>query len=176
MTFKTDKIYDEGQEIPVHPKLIRLMLFGRCSSRGSHSHGSLECIIDPPLETSQSADHDNTSTETAPDAAETELAENLAGRLATLGHLGDDGVCRVGNNGTNYTSSVTRGEGDTELGRLRVGLLRGSEDVFVEHLDDFFEEEKLGHCVRDLSGPQRNERAKRELRGRIRSHLGEGRK
>jgi hypothetical protein len=70
--------------------------FSRSSTRGSHTHGSLEGIIDPPLETSEGTDHDNTSSKTTPDTTKAKLAENLTSRLATLG----SGLALLGSRGT----------------------------------------------------------------------------
>jgi len=131
------------------------------ATRSAHAHGRLECVIDPPLEASQSTNHQDTGTETLGSQVDgTGLAGNLANRLAlvlSLAHEGDDRVGRVGDDGADNTGEVTRGEGDTELGALAVGLLGFSEDVGVEQLDDLLEEEELGHGVGDLTRPEGNE-------------------
>ena len=50
----------------------------------------------------------------------------------------------------NDTGEVSRREGDAELRRLAVGVLRLSEDVGIELLHDLLETEELGHRVRNL--------------------------
>ena len=54
--------------------------------------------------------------------------------------------------GADDTGEVTGSEGDTELGRLAVGLLGRGEDVGVEELNNLLEEVELGHRVGDLFG------------------------
>ena len=56
----------------------------------------------------------------------------------------------MGDDGANDTREITGSEGDSELSRLAVGVLRSGEDVRVEDLDDLLEEVELGHSVWDL--------------------------
>lgn len=141
------------------------MLLGTATS-GTHTKGSLEGIVDPPLKTSQGTDHQDTSTQTS--SAEL-LDANLGGDLAEgltlvlgLTDLGDQAVSRVGYNGADYTSDVTRSEGNTKLGGLAVGFLGGGEDVIIEHFHGLLEEVELSHGVRNLSAPQRHDTSEGE--------------
>jgi len=63
----------------------------------------------------------------------------------------------VGNDSANDTREVTRGESDSELSGLAVGLLRSGEGVSVEERDDLLEEVELGHSVWDLQRPMISE-------------------
>jgi len=56
---------------------IRLLLLGG-STGGSHTHNSLEGVIDPPLQTSECTDHKHTGTETT---------EEELGHTLLRGHL-----------------------------------------------------------------------------------------
>ena len=124
---------------------------------------SLERVVDPPLQASQCADHDNTGAKAAPDTAEAKLRKNLAGALGGLGHLGHHGISRMRHNGTSNTSNVARGKGNAKMGGLGVGLLGLGEHVQIEHLLHLLEEEELGHGVGNLTRPKRHDRAEREL-------------
>ena len=61
------------------------------------------------------------------------------------------GISGVRDNSTNDTSDVTRSKSNTKLSALGVTILRGSEDISIESFHDLFEEEELGHGVRDLA-------------------------
>jgi len=144
---------------------------------GTELHNGLEGIVDPPLETSKSTDHEDTSTKTlSHKVLNTDLASNLAEGLAlvlSLSELRDERVGRVRDDSADDTGEVTGSEGDAELSSLGVGLLGLGEDVGVEHLDDLLEEEELGHGVGDLTRPERNDRAEGEASlGAHLPHLG----
>ena len=106
------------------------------------------------MEASEGTDHDNTSAETlSGEVSNADFAGDLSDSFALVGSLSElrnEGVSRMGDDGANNTSEVTGSEGDTELSGLAVSLLRASEDVGVEQLDDLFEEEEFGHSVRNL--------------------------
>lgn len=52
---------------------------GSSTSTGSlESYGSLETIINPPLETGKGTDHNNSCVKTSPETSETDLSVNLA--------------------------------------------------------------------------------------------------
>jgi hypothetical protein len=124
------------------------------ATSGAHAHGRLKRVVDPPLEASQSTDHDNTSTETlGGKCSHSSLGCDGTDRLALvlgLTQQGDQRVSGVGNDGTNNTGKVSGAEGDSELSGFAVSFLRSGEDVGVEERDDLLEEVKLGHGVRDL--------------------------
>jgi len=143
-----------------------LMDFCLLSASCAHAHRGLEAIVDPPLEASKGTNHNHTRAETScSESTEADLVDNRAEALAFilgLTKLGDERVCRVRDYGTDNTREVAGGESNTELCRLAVGILWLSEDVGIEELDNLFKEEELGHGVRDLTGPQRDERAEGE--------------
>lgn len=121
---------------------------------------------DEKRRTSESTDHDHTSTETLRGkVAPPDLRRDLTNRLALvrlLAHLRDQRIRGMRDDGTDDTSEVTRRERNTQLRRFRVAALRLGEDVLVEQVDNVFEEEELGHRVRDLAGPKREERTEGE--------------
>jgi len=123
----------------------------------------LEGIIDPPLETGQSTDHDNSCSETSPESAESDLAVDLLHgievRSATLEgvKLGDHSISRLGDEGTENTSNITRSESDSELGGLAVFFLGLGANVFVDGFNGSFESDELHDGVGDLSGPKRTQ-------------------
>ena len=104
--------------------------------------------------TSEGTNHDDTGTETlGGEGAEANLGSDLAGALALVGglaHKGHERVGRVGDDGADDTGEVAGREGDAELRRLPVRVLRRREDVLVEHADDVLEEEELRHRGGDL--------------------------
>jgi len=128
------------------------------SSSGSQTKNGLEGIVDPPLKTSESTDHENTSTETlCKKILHADFACDLSDGfsfVAGFSELGHEGVGGVRNDGANDTSDVTRSKCDLQLGGLRVLILGLREDVGVESLDDLLEEIELGHGVWDLARPQ----------------------
>ena len=83
-----------------------------------------------------------------------------------LSELRHQGVGGVRDDGTDHTSEVTRGEGDTKLSRFGVGVLGVGEDVCVEDGHNLFKEVELGHSVGDLTRPEGNNGAKGEA-GRL---------
>ena len=84
------------------------------------SDGGLEGVIDPPLKSSKSTDHDDTGAEAAPDACEAKLTEHFSGGLSTFRHLSYDCVGRVRHNSAGDTGNVAGSEGDTKVSSLGV--------------------------------------------------------
>lgn len=80
------------------------------STSSSHSHGRLEGIVDPPLQTSKSTNHEDTNTNTLGEKVlGTLLAGNLAEGLslvASLTHLGNKVVWGLRDDGTDYTGQI----------------------------------------------------------------------
>lgn len=141
------------------------MLFSRGSggsgTTGSlEADGSLEGIIEPPLETSEGTNHDDSGAEASPESLEADFRVDLAdvlrhGSLSLDGvELGDHGISGVRNDGAEDTSQVTRQEGDSELLSLGVFSSGLGEDVGVEGFDDLFESDELHNGVGDLSSPK----------------------
>lgn len=141
------------------------LLFGAASSSsGLESNHGLEAIVDPPLETSEGTDHDDSGHETSPETLESyfgvdgsDFAAQGARDVSLGNQLGEDGVCGVGNYGAEDTSEVTRGEGDSQLGGFAIVLFSLGEDVVIEELDEPFEGDELHNCVGNLSTPQRTD-------------------
>jgi hypothetical protein len=122
---------------------------------------SLEGIVNPPLQTSQSTDHENPCTETSPESLETNLAIYLRDLLAERSSFlslavkfANHGVGWVRDDGTEDTCKVTGGESHSQLGWFGVGLLTLGEDVVVEHLNKPFEGDEFYYSVWDLPGPK----------------------
>jgi len=122
---------------------------------GLEAGGGLEGVVDEPLETSESTDHEDPDTKTLPEAIEADIVVDGSGGTTILVHDGDHGVSGVGDNSAEDTSEVTRHEGNRELGSLGVRVLGGGEDVSVESLDGVLEATELDHGVGDLTHPQR---------------------
>jgi len=115
---------------------------------------NLEGIVDPPLETGEGTNHDDTGNETLPQAGEADSGVDLAGSATLLVHDGDHGVSWVRHNSAEDTSPVTGHEGDHKLEVLGVGLTWGGEDVGVQEADGSLESDELHNGVWDLSAPQ----------------------
>lgn len=140
------------------------MLLGRGSSsittRGLETDGSLEGIVDPPLETSEGTNHKNSGKETSPETRETDLRVDVANTLTLVFrsvHLGNHGISRVRDEGAEDTSQVTRHEGNGQLLSLRVFTSGSSEELGVEKFNDLFEGDELNDGIGDLSGPKRRQ-------------------
>lgn len=125
--------------------------------------GHLEGVVDPPLETGEGTNHNDSCSETVPETLETDFAVDFFDLLTSwcvgfsLVEDGDHGVGGVRNDSAEDTSPVTRQESDHELGILGVGVLGSGEDILVEGLDSVFEGGELNHGVWDLSHPQRSD-------------------
>lgn len=140
------------------------MLLGRGSSsittRGLETDGSLEGIVDPPLETSEGTNHKNSGKETSPETRETDLRVDVANTLTLVFrsvHLGNHGISRVRDEGAEDTSQVNRHEGNGQLLSLRVFTSGSSEELGVEKFNDLFEGDELNDGIGDLSGPKRRQ-------------------
>ncbi len=48
----------------------------RCSSGGSQSHSGFETVINPPLETGQSSDHEDSGAQSSPESSHSDLPVN----------------------------------------------------------------------------------------------------
>ena len=94
------------------------------ASGGLETASDLEGVIDPPLETGEGTNHDDSCTETVPETLETDFTVDFLNLLASwsiavsLVEDGDHGVSGVRHNSAEDTSPVTRQEGDHELGAL----------------------------------------------------------
>jgi len=142
----------------------RFLLGSRSGSNGTTSgletnHG-LEGIVDPPLETSQSTDHDDSGTHTSPETIETDITVDFLDVIhsATTSldrvELRDHSISGLGDQSAEDTGNITRSESDGELSGLGVFILGSGEDSSVEHLDSLFEGDELHDSVGDLSGPE----------------------
>ena len=127
------------------------------ATSGCEADSHLEGVVDPPLETSERTDHEDSGTETLPETLEADIGVDLASSATLLVHDGDHRVSGVRDDGAEDTSKVTGHEGDHELCRLGVGALGGGEDVLVECLHSVLEGAELDHGVGDLAGPERLE-------------------
>lgn len=122
--------------------------------------GSLEGIVDPPLETGEGTNHKNSGKETSPETRETNLGVDVTNTLTLVFrsvHLGDHSISGVRDDGAEDTSQVTGHESNGQLLGLGVLVLGLSEDVSVEEFDDLFEGDELNDGVGDLSGPKRRQ-------------------
>jgi len=131
------------------------------STGGCKSYGSLEAVVNPPLETGKGTDHDDSCEKTSPKSAESDFCVNLGNlasswsfRFTLRVKLWNHSVSWVRNNSAENTSQITWGEGNTELGWLVVVFLSLGEDVVVEELDEPFESDELDNGVRNLSWPE----------------------
>jgi len=121
---------------------------------------SLEGIVDPPLETSEGTDHDNSGSHTSPKSVETDFGVDFldvvtSGATSLDGvELGDHSISGLRDQSAEDTSNVTRHEGDGELSSLGVFALGLSENLFVEKSDSLFESDELHDGVGDLSSPE----------------------
>jgi len=117
-----------------------------CLTTGSlETNCSLEGIIEPPLETSEGTNHDDSCSESSPESLESDFSVDLADVFAESSlsldgvELGDHGISRVRDDSTEDTSAVSRHECDGELLTLGVFTSRLGEDLGVEELNDLLE-------------------------------------
>lgn len=124
------------------------------------TNSSLEAVVDPPLETGEGTDHQNSGSETSPETGESNLrvdqghgSECTTIRLNVV-KLGDHSVSRLRDQSAENTSNVTRSESNRELLSLAVLVFWFSEDISVESFDGSFESDELHDSVWDLSSPE----------------------
>lgn len=88
----------------------------------AEASGCLECIVDPPLQTSEGTDHNDTSGKAArKKVSKSNLRSDGAEGLTLVGCLSDlrnKRVGRVGYDGTDNTCRVSRQESNSELSVL----------------------------------------------------------
>jgi len=116
---------------------------------------NLDGIIDEPLGGSECTDHDDTGKQSLPHAHEAKILGDLSSRRALgLVELGNDGVSRVRDDGTEHTSDVTSGKGDNQLFRLGAFITRLGDNILIEGFHGLLKAGELHHGVGDLSAPQ----------------------
>ena len=64
-------------------------------------------------EAGKGANHDDTGTKAAPDTSKAKLGENLTGGLASLSHLGNDGISGVRHDSADHTGGVAGSKGES---------------------------------------------------------------
>jgi len=133
---------------------------------------NLEGIVDPPLETGKSTNHDDTGTKTSPETIESNSGVDLTNSATLLVHDTNHSVGGVRHNSAENTSPVTSHECDHELEVLGVGFTRCSENVRVEESYGSFESDELHNSVGDLSAPERNDTLVEEGPATLSHHLG----
>lgn len=128
------------------------------------SNSGLEGIIDPPLQTSKSTNHNNSSSKSSPQSREPDIPIDGLNTIHSTSsgfniiQFGNHSVRRMRHNRAEDTSQVTRRESNRKLGRLAVLMfLLTVENVSVEHLNNLLEEYEFHNSVRDLSRPERSE-------------------
>jgi len=123
--------------------------------RSRDSEGDLDRVVDEPLESSESTNHDDTWAKTSPAALPAEILEDLAGgRAWGLVEHGHDAIGWVRDDGAEDTGNVTGGKCDNELLALAALCSWLGHDVSVEELDGLLKARELHHSVRDLAHPE----------------------
>ena len=74
---------------------------------GLEADSHLEGVVDPPLETRERANHEDSSAETLPEALEADVGIDLSGGATLLVHDGDHRVSGMGDDSAEDTSEVT---------------------------------------------------------------------
>jgi hypothetical protein len=135
----------------------------------------LEGVVDEPLESSQSTNHENTDWQSVPQTAETDLAvdsaNGLASALAGLAvavefrdhYIYEQSaiafqfrLCAIEKVAycTEDTRNITTQERNTRLLQAIIALFRLTQEA-VNPRNSLFKCRKLDHCIRDLPCPQR---------------------
>lgn len=127
----------------------------------TYAHEDLEVVVNHPLQSSESSNHDNSDRQPVPEASESDVfidtahrgTESLTG-LTTGVELADHNVGRVRDNGAKNTGKIASGKRNSGLGSLSVVLL-GSWKPVVYGFDYRFERSELHHGIRNLTTPER---------------------
>lgn len=140
--------------------MICVFLYCSFSSSGLKTAGYLEWIINPPLETGEGTDHDNSCSKSIPETSETDFTVDILNLLTYWGIWWffvkdwDHNISGVWDDSAEDTSPVTWEESDHKLEVLWVGVLGVCENVFVESFNGIFKGSELNHSVWDLSHPE----------------------
>ena len=128
------------------------------SRRRIAAHG-LPSIVDPPLQTRQRTNHQNTRSQTVPASLPAQNLHRLQHRdlLRGVVHLRHARVERMRHQRAEHTRNVARSERHRQLRRLAVRLARLRQQEAVEQTHDVLERGELHHRVRDLTAPQRHQ-------------------
>ena len=154
---------------------MRFTYLGGDSSlaRGLESHSNLEGIVDPPLETGEGTNHENTGAKAGPETVEANASVDGTSGFTGLVHDGDHGVGGVRDDSAEDTSPVTGHEGNSELLALGVGVAGSGEDVGVQETDGLLESDELHDSVGDLAAPERDNTLVEQRPATFVHHLGE---
>jgi len=123
----------------------------------------LEWVVDPPLESSESTNHDDSCTETHPESFESDFVIDCTdlfhGGFIALSFVDDwhHGVCWVRDQGAEDTCPVPWQEGYHQLEWLGVLVFWLGKEVFVAGTNSHLESWKLDHGVGNLSEPKRRD-------------------
>ena len=129
------------------------------TSRGRIAASGLPGIVDPPLQTRQRTNHQNTSSQAVPASLPAQHLHRLQHRdlLRGVVHLRHARVERMRHQRAEHTGDVARGERHRQLRRLAVRLTRLRQQEAVEQTHDVLERRELHHRVRNLTAPQRHQ-------------------
>lgn len=131
------------------------------STCGLQTNHGLEWVVDPPLQTCEGTDHDDSRDETRPESGKSDLAVDFADLLAdgssllslTI-QLADHGIGWVRDDGAEDTGEVSGHESNTELSALGVIFLSLGEVISIEVSNEPFESDELDNCVGNLAAPK----------------------
>lgn len=133
------------------------------TTRSLQPNSSLESIINPPLKTSQSTNHDNSGSQSSPKSIKSNVFVNgfhiiHSGSFSFhVVQFRDHGVSWMRNDGTDDTGEVSWSESDTKLSEFRVFIFGFSgKNVIVKHFNCFLEKDEFDDGVGNLSGPKRS--------------------
>merc|ERR1719234_1639940 len=140
------------------PKLLLQALWhlGRQWSRQTQLH--LHCIVDKPLEGGKCTDHNNPWAKSTPESLESKILHSRAeGGTLHLVHVGDQGVCRMRDDGTEDASNVTSSKCYHQLFRLAALVPWLGHHIGVDRFYSSLEAGKLHHGVGNLTTPEGHE-------------------
>jgi len=143
------------------------MFLDACSSACAQPHECLVAVINPPLQPSESTDHDDPCAEAVPEEpAPALLLDHVPEGLALvllLAHLGHKVVSRLADYRAEHARYLARSERDRELGALALLALGLGEHVLLEKLHTGLEADELHDGLGNLPCPQGLEASEGEL-------------
>lgn len=137
-----------------------VFLLNNLTTSSSETQSRFPGIIDPPLQSSECTNHNDSCYQSSPKSDKSNILVYLLGvvphgsRLLGSIELGDKSISWMRNDGTEDSGSITSREGDSKLLSLRIFSSRSGADVFVDHLNELFKCNKLHDGVWDLSYPE----------------------
>jgi len=140
----------------------QISILFRASSSCLKPNCGFKWIVNPPLETSQSSNHNDSCHKSSPEPFEADLWINSTYLLtdwslfaALTIKFRDHGICGMWDNRTENTSQISWSKSDAKLSAFTVVFFSLSKNIIIEILDEPFESDEFDDGIGNLTAPER---------------------